>query len=78
MGYLYMTHSLGRPGYAPLAALLCGGVPFVAMRAATAVLADASVSSAVRELTAARMLSSSATRSMARQEAAIARRPRTP
>ncbi|CAK9785569.1 hypothetical protein CC85DRAFT_284461 [Cutaneotrichosporon oleaginosum] len=41
MGYLYMTHSLGRPGYAPLAALLCGGVPFVAMRAATAVLADA-------------------------------------
>ncbi|BEI89586.1 uncharacterized protein CcaverHIS019_0209480 [Cutaneotrichosporon cavernicola] len=41
IGYLYMTHSLGRPGYAPLAALLCGGVPFVAMRAATAVLADA-------------------------------------
>lgn len=41
MGYLYMSHSLGRPGYAPLAALLCGGVPFVAMRAATSVLADA-------------------------------------
>ncbi|KAL7418727.1 hypothetical protein Q5752_006410 [Cryptotrichosporon argae] len=40
-GYLYMTHSLSSPGYAPVAALLCGGVPFLAVRAGAAVLADA-------------------------------------
>ena len=40
-GYLYMTHSLGNPGYAPVAALLCGGVPFLAVRAGAAVLGDA-------------------------------------
>ncbi|ORX34778.1 plasma-membrane choline transporter-domain-containing protein [Kockovaella imperatae] len=40
-GYLYMAHSLGQPGYAPVAALLCGGVPFLAVRAGAAVLGDA-------------------------------------
>ncbi|WVQ80868.1 hypothetical protein IAT38_002975 [Cryptococcus sp. DSM 104549] len=40
-GYLYMSHSLGNPGYAPVAALLCGGVPFLAIRAGAAVLTDA-------------------------------------
>lgn len=40
-GYLYMAHSLSNPAYAPVAALLCGGVPFLAMRAGAAVLADA-------------------------------------
>jgi hypothetical protein len=40
-GYLYMTHSLGNPAYAPIAALLCGGVPFLAIRAGAAVLEDA-------------------------------------
>ncbi|WWC66832.1 uncharacterized protein I206_100739 [Kwoniella pini CBS 10737] len=40
-GYLYMTHSLSNPGYAPLAGLLCGGLPFLAIRAGAAVLGDA-------------------------------------
>lgn len=40
-GYLYMTHSLANPGYAPWAALLCGAVPFLAIRAGAAVLGDA-------------------------------------
>jgi hypothetical protein len=40
-GYLYMTHSLNNPGYAPVAALLCGGVPFLVIRAGAAVLTDA-------------------------------------
>ncbi|WOO76951.1 CTL-like protein [Vanrija pseudolonga] len=40
-GYLYMAHSLGNPGYAPVAAILCGGVPFLAIRAGAAVLGDA-------------------------------------
>ena len=40
-GYLYMSHSLGNPSYAPVAALLCGGVPFLAVRAGAAVLGDA-------------------------------------
>nr|XP_031863504.1 uncharacterized protein CI109_000754 [Kwoniella shandongensis]KAA5530576.1 hypothetical protein CI109_000754 [Kwoniella shandongensis] len=40
-GYLYMTHSLSNPGYAPVAALLCGGLPFLAVRAGAAVLGDA-------------------------------------
>jgi hypothetical protein len=40
-GYLYMTHSLSNPSYAPVAALLCGGVPFLAIRAGAAVLGDA-------------------------------------
>ncbi|ORY34237.1 plasma-membrane choline transporter-domain-containing protein [Naematelia encephala] len=40
-GYLYMTHSLGNPGYAPVAALLCGGLPFLAIRACASVLGDA-------------------------------------
>ncbi|WRT63851.1 uncharacterized protein IL334_000776 [Kwoniella shivajii] len=40
-GYLYMTHSLSNPGYAPLAGLLCGGLPFLAVRAGAAVLGDA-------------------------------------
>ncbi|WVR03619.1 hypothetical protein IAU60_000611 [Kwoniella sp. DSM 27419] len=40
-GYLYMTHSLSNPGYAPFAALLCGGLPFLAVRAGAAVLGDA-------------------------------------
>ncbi|OCF44115.1 hypothetical protein I317_02069 [Kwoniella heveanensis CBS 569] len=39
-GYLYMTHSLSNPGYAPVAALLCGGLPFLAVRAGAAVLGD--------------------------------------
>ncbi|WVQ93672.1 hypothetical protein IAU59_000748 [Kwoniella sp. CBS 9459] len=39
-GYLYMTHSLSNPGYAPIAALLCGGLPFLAVRAGAAVLGD--------------------------------------
>ncbi|KAK1926098.1 plasma-membrane choline transporter-domain-containing protein [Papiliotrema laurentii] len=40
-GYLYMSHSLVNPSYAPAAALLCGGVPFLAIRAGAAVLTDA-------------------------------------
>ncbi|WVQ62643.1 uncharacterized protein L199_000790 [Kwoniella botswanensis] len=40
-GYLYMTHSLSNPAYAPLAGLLCGGLPFLAVRAGAAVLGDA-------------------------------------
>jgi hypothetical protein len=40
-GYLYMTHALRNPSYAPFAAMLCGGVPFLAVRAGAAVLADA-------------------------------------
>lgn len=40
-GYLYMAHALGNPSYAPFAALLCGGVPFLAIRAGAAVLGDA-------------------------------------
>lgn len=40
-GYLYMAHSMGNPSYAPFAALLCGGVPFLAIRAGAAVLSDA-------------------------------------
>lgn len=40
-GYLYMAHTLGNPSYAPVAALLCGGVPFLAIRAGCAVLGDA-------------------------------------
>ncbi|EIW67934.1 hypothetical protein TREMEDRAFT_40073 [Tremella mesenterica DSM 1558] len=39
-GYLYMTHTLANPGYAPFAALLCGGIPFLAIRAGAAVLGD--------------------------------------
>jgi hypothetical protein len=39
-GYLYMSHSMNNPGYAPVAALLCGGVPFLAIRAGAAVLGD--------------------------------------
>ncbi|WVF66040.1 hypothetical protein IAT40_000778 [Kwoniella sp. CBS 6097] len=39
-GYLYMTHSLSNPGYAPVAALLCGGLPFLAVRVGAAVLGD--------------------------------------
>jgi len=42
-GYLYMAHALGNPSYAPFAALLCGGVPFLAIRAGAAVLGDAYV-----------------------------------
>ena len=42
-GYLYMTHSVGNPSYAPVAALLCGGVPFLAIRAVASVLGDACV-----------------------------------
>jgi hypothetical protein len=40
-GYLYMTHSLSNPGSAPYAALLCGAVPFLAIRAGASVLGDA-------------------------------------
>lgn len=40
-GYLYMTHTLSNPAYAPIAGLLCGGVPFLAVRAGAAVLGDA-------------------------------------
>ncbi|WVO23456.1 uncharacterized protein IAS62_004810 [Cryptococcus decagattii] len=40
-GYLYMAHSMGNPGYAPLAGMLCGGVPFLAVRAGAGVLTDA-------------------------------------
>ena len=40
-GYLYMTHTLGHPASAPVAALLCGGVPFLAVRSVLAVLGDA-------------------------------------
>ncbi|ODN76186.1 hypothetical protein L202_06106 [Cryptococcus amylolentus CBS 6039] len=40
-GYLYMTHTLGNPGYAPVAGLVCGGVPFLAVRAGAGVLTDA-------------------------------------
>jgi hypothetical protein len=40
-GYLYMAHSLSNPAYAPVAGLLCGGVPFLAVRAGAAVLGDA-------------------------------------
>jgi hypothetical protein len=40
-GYLYMAHSLSNPAYAPAAGLLCGGVPFLAVRAGAAVLGDA-------------------------------------
>jgi hypothetical protein len=40
-GYLYMSHSMSSPSYAPFAALLCGGVPFLAVRAGAAVLGDA-------------------------------------
>jgi hypothetical protein len=43
-GYLYMAHSLGNPSYAPVAALLCGGIPFLAVRAGAAVLGDTLVS----------------------------------
>lgn len=32
---------MGNPSYAPFAALLCGGVPFLAIRAGAAVLSDA-------------------------------------
>ena len=39
-GYLYMSHSLNSPSYAPMAGLLCGGVPFLAIRAGAAVLGD--------------------------------------
>jgi hypothetical protein len=40
-GYLYMVHSLDNPSYAPLAALVCGGIPFLVIRAGAAVLGDA-------------------------------------
>lgn len=40
-GYLYMAHALSNPAYAPVAGLLCGGVPFLAVRAGAAVLGDA-------------------------------------
>ena len=52
-GYLYMAHSVGNPSYAPFAALLCGGVPFLAIRAGAAVLGDTSVvaASCASELT---------------------------
>jgi len=40
-GYLYMAHSLSNPGSAPWAALLCGAVPFLAIRAGASVLGDA-------------------------------------
>ena len=39
-GYLYMSHSMNNPDYAPVAAMLCGGVPFLAIRAGGAVLGD--------------------------------------
>lgn len=40
-GYLYMAHSLSNPAYAPVAGVLCGGVPFLAVRAGASVLGDA-------------------------------------
>ena len=40
-GYLYMSHTLSNPGNAPWAALLCGAVPFLAVRAGAAALGDA-------------------------------------
>lgn len=40
-GYLYMSHTLSTPGNAPWAALLCGAVPFLAIRAGAAALGDA-------------------------------------
>ncbi|EJT50677.1 hypothetical protein A1Q1_08229 [Trichosporon asahii var. asahii CBS 2479] len=39
-GYLYMAHSLHNPTYAPIAAILCGGIPFLAIRTGSAVLTD--------------------------------------
>lgn len=39
-GYLYMAHSLHNPPYAPVAAILCGGIPFLAIRTGSAVLTD--------------------------------------
>ncbi|KAH8080812.1 plasma-membrane choline transporter-domain-containing protein [Filobasidium floriforme] len=42
VGYLYAAHALSAASHAPLAALLCGGVPFFAVRACAGVLGDAS------------------------------------
>lgn len=39
-GYLYMAHTLHNPAYAPVAAVLCGGIPFLAIRTGSAVLTD--------------------------------------
>ena len=39
-GYLYMSHALHNPSYAFIAALLCGGIPFLAVRAGASVLGD--------------------------------------
>jgi hypothetical protein len=41
VGYLYAAHALSAASHAPLAALLCGGVPFFAVRACAGVLGDA-------------------------------------
>jgi len=41
-GYLFAVHALGAPSHAPLTALLCGFVPFLAFRAGAGVLGDAS------------------------------------
>lgn len=41
IGYLYVTHGLSAPSHAPIAAFLCGGVSFLAVRAGCGVLADA-------------------------------------
>lgn len=41
-GYLFAVHALGAPTHAPLTALLCAFVPFLAFRAGAGVLSDAS------------------------------------
>lgn len=40
-GYLFAIHALGAPTHAPLTALLCAFVPFLAFRAGAGVLGDA-------------------------------------